>query len=355
MTWSFHPYTIPLARPYSWAKGVQTVRRGLLVSCTIDGATGWGEVAPAPHLDVDPSEIANFARKSLRVALAQEDVPAALDAANCGPRLRCGLAGAWLDAQARLAGRSLAAFIAQRVGLPAAAERVPVNALIPIQEPAACAEEAVRAVAAGFRTLKLKSDGDIDRDVARLEAVQAAVGKGVALRLDANESYAATTALSHLRRLEPFALEYVEQPVPAVERSTLVEMLHESPVPIALDESATSWQAVAPLVGFHPVAILKPQRLGGVDRAADFIAHARDARLRCVVTNSLETAVGRAHALHAAALLPEPLPACGLATEGFLARDVSRFEVKDGWLALPPGPGLGVAPEMEASLAAAVE
>lgn len=354
-TWSFHPYALPLARPYSWAKGIQTERLGLLVACQEDGTVGWGEVAPPPHLQVDGARIASFARKSLRVPLAQEDVPAALDAANCGPRLRSGLAGAWLDLQARKAGQTLAAYVARRLRLDATpAAGVPVNGLVTAQPPDACARDAAALVDLGFGTLKVKSDGNPARDVERLRAVRKAVGDAVRLRLDANESYAPETARRHLEELAPFGLEYVEQPIPSTRRDELVRLLQDPPVPVALDEAASSWQAVAPLAHLRPIPILKPQRLGGIDRTAHFIAKASAAGLRCVVTNSIETAVGRAHALHSASLLPQPLPACGLATAGFLSRDVADLPgPRQGWMDLPAGPGLGVG--MEAPLAAALE
>jgi o-succinylbenzoate synthase len=349
MTWSFHPYHLPLARPYAWAKGVQASRSGVLVAFHAGGVTGWGEVAPPPQARVDPEGVAAFARKAFRVALAQEDVPAALDAAGCGPRLRCGLVGAWLDAGARQAAKPLADFVADRLGFDAPTlRRIPVNALVPAVEPEACAREAQALVASGFTCLKLKSDGRPDTDVARVRAVRAAVGPDVALRLDANESYPAATAVRALEALAPFGLEYVEQPTPANDRAALVRLLSESPVPVALDESVTSWTAIAPLAHLRPTLILKPQRLGGIDRTAQIITKATRTGLRCVVTNSLETAVGRAHAAHAAALLPAPAPACGLATEGFLATDVAAFRAEAGFLELPAGPGLGLAPDLEA-------
>jgi len=358
MTWSFHPYTLPLSRPYSWAKGIQTQRRGLLVAHTVEGVTGWGEVAPPPNLDVDPVEIATYARKTMRVVMAQEDVPAALDAAGCGPRLRAGLAGAWLDAQARLQGLPLAQFLARRLRedpVREPAQRIPVNALVTAQEPLACARDAQLAVASGYTTLKLKSDGNAVRDVARLQAVREAVGAKVALRLDANESYHPAEAQVILESLAPFNLEYVEQPVPAAHRDAIARLLQDSPVPIALDESASSWLAVSAFSSLKPILILKPQRLGGADRTATFLAKAQDAGLRCVVTNSLETAVGRAHALHTAALLAQPLPACGLATEAYLAQVVAELRSSSGWMTLPEGPGIGLDARVEAPHATRLE
>ncbi|HET6398480.1 MAG TPA: enolase C-terminal domain-like protein, partial [Candidatus Thermoplasmatota archaeon] len=216
--------------------------------------------------------------------------------------------------------------------------------------PAEAAEAASNAVAAGFRTIKVKSDGDPRNDLARLQAIRAAVGAEPRLRVDANEAWDPATALGHLRSLEPFGVEYVEQPVRAGRFQDLVDLARSSPVPIALDESMTGWPVVERFLeaGTRPVLILKPQRLGGPDHVLEVIESARKARLACVVTNSLETAVGRAHALHLASLLPQPLPDCGLATEGFLAADAAPGpRTRDGVQELPAAPGIGVDPQVE--------
>ena len=52
-----------------------------------------------------------------------------------------------------------------------------------------------------------------------------------------------------------------------------------------------------------------------------------------VVTSFLDSAVGRAAALHCAASLPEPLRACGLATGSLLACDLAVLEPEHGSLA----------------------
>ncbi|MDD9916585.1 MAG: hypothetical protein OXT01_18195, partial [Rhodospirillaceae bacterium] len=55
----FIPYDLPLRIPYRWAKGEQLTRGGLLARCDLDGAVGWGEMAPPPHETVDgPARVA---------------------------------------------------------------------------------------------------------------------------------------------------------------------------------------------------------------------------------------------------------------------------------------------------------
>ena len=61
------------------------------------------------------------------------------------------------------------------------------------------------------------------------------------------------------------------------------------------------------------------------------------------LASTFEGPVGVAAALHAAAALA-PLPACGLATVGLFADIDDPFPPRDGAIAVPTGPGLGVDP-----------
>ncbi len=342
-------YQLPLTQPYAWAKGIQTERRGFIVTCNINGIEGYGEIAPPPHQPIDPTAWHEHIQTTLNQLQPQNDIPQALDAIGCTDRIRSGIAGAWLDAQARIHQMPLANYIAQRLGLTTTpATTIPVNALIPAVDPDTCATLATQAIANGFTTLKIKCDGDPRNDAPRLTAIRNAVGPDISLRLDANESWNPRHALRHIHDLESFNLQYIEQPIPATQTDALVDLCRNSPTPIALDESTTHWNAIQPYLdaGTRPHLILKPQRLGGIDTTAQLIQQATHASLTCTVTNSLETAIGRSHALHAAALLPPPIPACGLATETFLASDVTPHapRTRDGQQHLPDQPGIGITP-----------
>ena len=64
----------------------------------------------------------------------------------------------------------------------------------------------------------------------------------------------------------------------------------------------------------------------------------------CIVTSSIDTGIGIAAALHLAATLPSPVPACGLATAGLLTDDLLAcpLAVQGGRIPVPRTPGLGV-------------
>jgi o-succinylbenzoate synthase len=342
------PFRLRLATEYRWAKGVQTERRGLLVRVEAWGAEGFGECAPPIHLDTDPEAMATEARALVAgIPAAAEDFLARLDARRPDPRLRCGIAAAWLAARAAAAGLPLGAFVAGR----AVPVRVPVNGLVTEKTPEDAAARAAALVAQGYRTLKVKCWDDRAADVARVGAIRAAA-PGAALRLDANEAWHPDWSLDHMRDLARFGLDYVEQPLPSwCGMAQLAAFRRESPVRVALDESATDPESLSAILaaGAADVVILKTQRAGGPDRAAEMMRRATDAGVRVTVTVSLESAIGTAVALHVASMLPEPLPECGLAMGRFLAEDLGPTPaIEHAAMTVPRAPGLGLAPAPDA-------
>ena len=94
------------------------------------------------------------------------------------------------------------------------------------------------------------------------------------------------------------------------------------------------------------VLILKPMVLGGLAAARGVAEAARARGVAVVVTSMIESAVGRTGALHLAASLGPTGHAHGVATGDLLARDLApgpAFE--EGAMAVPAGPGLGIAIE----------
>jgi len=213
---------------------------------------------------------------------------------------------------------------------------IPVNVTVP-----ACSPERAREIvlaSGGCRTAKVKvaEPGQVlADDEARLEAVRDALGRDGLVRVDANGGWSVDEAVTAIPSLDRAAggLEYVEQPVAAVEDLALVR--RKVAVPIAADESirrAEDPYRVRDLQAAD-IAVLKVQPLGGV-RACLRIAE--DIGMPVVVSSALETSVGIAAGVALAAALPELHHACGLATVQLLAGDVTDDPM------LPVGGELGV-------------
>lgn len=338
----FFPYSIPLAHSYRWARGVQRWRSGLWVR--YDGArgnVGWGETAPPPDAATDLRALATQARELVQgLDGLSEDFVASLDARAPSPRLRCGVVTAALAAQAQAASCSLGELLAAKRGRTAA-QRVPLNALITAPEPEAVATEVAASAKRGFTVVKLKLGAAPKRDYARVAAAVRAA-PSLRFRLDPNASWGSLErALSELEAYADFPIDYVEQPLPAgLPWSLYAELQRRSPVDLFLDESVGSLADVRQAAQSAAARglVLKPQRLGGIDRALEAADLGRNLGLRVTWTASLETSVGlmaTAEGLSASALPHAP---AGLATAHyFAAQPLPMPRLERAWLPLPHG------------------
>jgi O-succinylbenzoate synthase len=178
----------------------------------------------------------------------------------------------------------------------------------------------VRDSGCGTAKVKVADPGQrFADDYSRLEAVRDALGPGGKLRIDVNAAWTLDEATEKLLSFATFDLEYVEQPVRSLE--DMIELRRRVPVRVAADEAIRL--AADPLEvaerGAADVIVVKVQPLGGIARALDL---ARRSGLPTVVSSALETSVGIAAGLAAAAALPDLDFACGLGTVTLLEGDV---------------------------------
>ncbi len=319
-------YRIPFRRSVATRSGRVEERRGfwVLAQDDVEGRVGLGEAAPLPEIGTESIE---ETAKALQSGVT-----------DSAPAARAGIELALLDLEAQRAGRRLA----ERFS-PNPRESVPVNALLTGEDPEILAGEGAAAIGAGFTTLKIKVGiAGAERDERRVAALREAVGDAVRIRIDANGAWEIGEAVAILRRLERYAIEYVEQPVPRA----LAEVRSKCGIRVAADESVRSAHDAKRLIRQRAadILIVKPMAVGGLTIAWEIARMAQDAGLGVVITSILETAVGIAGALHLAAALPESDLAHGLATADILATNPARgLSIPHrGRIPLPAGPGTGI-------------
>lgn len=201
---------------------------------------------------------------------------------------------------------------------------IAVNATVPAV--AAASVPGVLARFDGCRTAKVKvaERGQLlGDDIARVDAVRAAIGPEGRIRVDANGGWNVDEAEHAIHALAPFDLEYVEQPCASIaELAEVRRRVKYMGVPIAADESVR--RAPDPLAVARARAadllIVKAQPLGGVARTLDLVA---EAGLPAVVSSALETSVGLAMGAALAAALPDLDYDCGLGTASLFTADVA--------------------------------
>ena len=216
---------------------------------------------------------------------------------------------------------------------PALRERIPINATVPAVAAARVTE--VLAQFPGARTAKVKVAEPGQRladDVDRVNAVRELVPT---VRVDANGGWSVDQAAQAAAALTADGpLEYLEQPCATV--GELAELRRRIEVPIAADESIRKAEDPLAVVRAHAadVAVLKVAPLGGVSTLLDIAAQID---IPVVVSSALDSAVGIAAGLTAAAALPKLGHACGLGTGGLFVEDVAEPAVSvDGTLAVVP-------------------
>jgi len=282
------PVTLPpledmLGRAHVVAVPMRVRFRGVTLreAVLLDGPYGWGEFSP--FVEYGDVEAASW--------------------------LSAGIEAAWL-------------------GWPEAKrDHVAVNATVP-----AIAADQVPAILDRFGdcgTVKVKvaeAGQSLADDLARVRAVREC-RPDVAIRVDANGAWSVEQALTALRSLAEVGLQYAEQPCASVEELVaLRELLDRNglPVPLAADESIR--KADDPLrvarSGAIEFAVVKVAPLGGVARTLAVAEELSQLGVRVVVSSALDTSVGIAAGVAAAAALPTEPVACGLGTVALFTSDV---------------------------------
>ena len=182
-----------------------------------------------------------------------------------------------------------------------------------------------------------------------LASLRAAVGDDFGLMVDVQYAFqSAEQALPVLREWRDFNLVFVETPLWIDDLDGYRRLSDEQSIPIAMGEWLTTRYEFDALIRQGNVGVVQPDigRVGGLTEALRVAELARKHGRR-LVPHLWKTGLSIAAALHFAAVTAECeyiefLPATASNTSG-LRRDLTPdFELVDGKIAVPDGPGLGV-------------
>jgi D-galactarolactone cycloisomerase len=237
----------------------------------------------------------------------------------------------------------------KRAGLPlhqllggAARKTLPAYAsLLRYGEPALVAKNAARAVERGFRAIKLH-----EIDVPQVAAARAAIGHDVKLMLDTNSPWSVGEALEMARRLEPFDLAWLEEPIWPPNDHEGLAALRATGIRIAAGENAAGLVDFRHIFDAGAVDVAQPSvtKIGGVTEMRKVIALA-EANGVALVPHCAYFGAGFLASLHIAAALPDAVPFERL----YLDLEASPYapwtEAVNGVMTVPDGPGLGCDPD----------
>jgi L-alanine-DL-glutamate epimerase-like enolase superfamily enzyme len=279
---------IPYKEPFVISLGVIPEATNVVIRIhTNDGLIGTGECAPFVFIVGETQETvvalaANLARILIGTdPFAIEDRLKQIDRAMKGNyTMKSAFDMALYDLLALRAGMPL-----YRILGGSNQREVHTDMTISIGEPGKVAADALAFKKQGFPALKVKLGTTLKEDVERIRAIREAIGPDYPLRIDANQGWDTTTAISALKALEPYGIEHCEEPIPHWNSRELAKVREDSPIPIMADESVFDHHDAFRLaaLGACDFFNIKLSKSGGICNALKIISVAEAAGIKCQV------------------------------------------------------------------------
>src|SRR5229473_3276057 len=226
------------------------------------------------------------------------------------------------------------------------------NAWIGAVPPGRAAREAAEWLARGFRSAKIKLSGTAPAGIERVAEVRAAVGDRMALRVDFNESLTRAEAVPFIRRLEPYGLTLVEQPIPRAEIDGLAEIRRGIGIPLMADESVSGPASIVEIIRREAADLVKVKvmKQGGLLRTLAMVECAAAAGLRVVIGHGFGLTLSTLAEAAVAAVSDAIMPGCEAVGPLKMAGDVvtEPLRLETGVIRLTSAPGLGATVDPEA-------
>lgn len=208
-------------------------------------------------------------------------------------------------------------------------------------------DEAREMISQGHRIFKLKAGASsVKEDVERVRILRQELGDSVSIRIDVNQGWNLAEAISAIRALEPYAIEFIEQPLPKWNIEGLTELRKKTFIPIMVDESISDVFSCMNIITHRAADIFsfKLTKMGGLLRAREVNSIIAAAGLEAYIGCMIETCVGTAAYLQFSASVPSLPYGCELFGPLLLEDDITDDPIifKDGFVFVPEGPGMGV-------------
>lgn len=351
------PMTYPMVGRFKFFEGPEgspTGRSTVMVKLTAeDGTIGWGQSVPIPKWSYETRETVT---SSLRNYIIPElighnvfdvagahrimDLNIAPSFSTGQPMAKAGIDIALHDAIGKLLDVPLATVWGRKPGgslvMSWTANPVSLDDLDPLLDD---------GIARGYKHVNIKVGPDPKFDVELARRVRARLPDGF-LWADANGGYDVPTALKAAPMLADVGVDILEQPLPSNRLAGYRELRQQGALPILMDEGLTSPSTLMEMIRLDLLdgIAMKPARCGGLAPAKRQYEIAQDAGLMIVGSGLTDPDVSLAATLALYGAFEYKLPA---ALNGPQFMDVSVLRTplepaRDGTLAVPTGPGLGV-------------
>jgi L-alanine-DL-glutamate epimerase-like enolase superfamily enzyme len=359
---------IPLRKPIQHASHTRTETDNVVIRVTLDdGTEGFGEGVPREYVTGETIDSAFALLKQSELSAQLDDcrdyawaigmaerlrlAPIAEDERGCmGNGARCALELALLDAYGKHFGEPVSA-VTQRLAPELYEPRAHVrySGAITSAKGWKARFSAWRMWVYRFTQLKIKVGIEGHNDIDRVGAIRSRVGKGMDLRIDANEAWTPDNVRSKIFELKPFGITSVEQPIPHEQVAALRDVRKDVGVPIMLDESLCGMIDAERAVDGATCDLfnLRLSKCGGLINSLKLAQYAKrhglGYQLGCQIG---ETAILSAAGRHFAVSVRDIRYLEGSYDNHLVREALATTDLTfgwGGWAPALPGPGLGIA------------
>ena len=226
-------------------------------------------------------------------------------------------------------------------------ESFPLAGLVTLGPVDQMIQETMEWVGAGYKSVRIKTGRGVKRDEESIREIRKAIGPDVQLRVDFNQAYSPSIAIRVIKALEPYDIEFAEQPTVWHDFEGLARVTASVNTPILPHESHYSIYDAIVLdrMGAGNVCVLKAYRPGGITLAKKLATYMELRNIPMFVCCSFELAVSTAAAAHLATALHRNIRyACAMTGSMDIIDDIAEpgIKIEKGVASVFERPGYGV-------------
>lgn len=356
-----HVLEAQLSQPFAYSRAWYSARTSMIVEiCTDQGLVGWGESYGPARINaaiVRAMAPLLIGQDALRTEWIWQEVYARYrDHGQKGSIIQAlsGIDIALWDLKGKFFNQPVHRLLGGPLRTEVAAYATGLYRREQGQPEQYLAEEAAGYAAEGFKAVKLKVGFGIDDDVRATRAVRDAIGPGIGLMIDANHAYDVVAAIRLGRKVEDLDIGWFEEPVPPEDIAGHREVRAALTIPVASGECEFTRFGFREMITTKAVDYLQPDTCsaGGLSECKKIADMAAAYGIR-YAPHVWGSGVAIAAALQLLAVLPSFTPPSLDPVEPMLEFDrtehpvrqallATPIEHRNGIVAVPDGPGLGI-------------
>lgn len=296
---------IKLKKPFVISLGsFEYAENIIIIIHTNEGISGYGECSPFMSINGESMETCFIVGQYLARVLKGKNP---LDIDGCtqtmdktiyaNESIKSAFDIALYDIASQTAGLPLYKFLGGKNG-----KEMATDYTVSLNGAAEMVADALEIKQRGFQFIKIKLGDAKDADVQRIRLIREAIGPDIPLRIDANQGWKADDVPEILHAMQPYGIQYCEEPIARWNFMALPHIRKNGPIPIMADESCCNHHDAERLVqiGACDLLNIKLGKSGGIFDALKIIDIAEKNNMAIQIGGFLESRLAFTASTHLA-------------------------------------------------------